>query len=226
MRAFSTATGNYLSSVAAKDARSLLWIVAKNRDTGAPESIGFWNGDDHRTFTIGGQARTYYGAGALIAIPSITYQVGLVVRMQSVSVSAIAPEIQTALRGYEPRLAAVEIHRALFDPDSGALVDEPHRMFKGEINTVTFSVSATGEVGCEIELASQARSLTRTLTALRSDNALRGRHPGDRFFRYADVSGSVDVFWGEKRAGRKATGSGGGTSPAPRPGRGNGEWGG
>lgn len=56
----------------------------------------------------------------------------------------------------------------------------------------------SGETRCEVTVASSARYLTRTLTLKRSD-ASQSRRLGDRFLRYADVSGEVDVYWGEKR---------------------------
>lgn len=42
-------------------------------------------------------------------------------------------------------------------------------------------------------------ALTRGLTAKYSDAAMRQRGSDDRLFRYADVSGKVPVYWGEKR---------------------------
>ena len=39
------------------DAHVLLWFQAKNRTTRAPETLGFWTGDDHREFLIGGEIR-------------------------------------------------------------------------------------------------------------------------------------------------------------------------
>ena len=53
------------------DARVLLWIEAKNRETGLSEVIGFWSGDDHQDFLIDGEIRTYFGAGQVIDVPPI-----------------------------------------------------------------------------------------------------------------------------------------------------------
>lgn len=210
MRSFDTATAAALAAPSIV-ARALVWIRAKDRTTGTEETIGLWTGEDVASFTINGQARTYYGAGALLAIEPIVSQAGLVVQMSRMTLSPLAPEVAQAIRGYEPRLAPVEIHRALFDPDTMGLVAEPHRMFSGWIDEVVLTTpEAGGTATCEVTLASAARGLTRTLPLKKSDESQK-RRSGDRFRRYADISAAVDVFWGEKRA-RVATGP---SAPAP-----------
>lgn len=47
-------------------------------------------------------------------------------------------------------------------------------------------------------MVSVATSLTRSLALKKSDEAQK-RRSGDRFRRYSDVSGAVDVWWGEER---------------------------
>ncbi|TAG28566.1 MAG: hypothetical protein EAZ40_03425, partial [Rhodobacterales bacterium] len=69
----------------------------------------------------------------------------------------------------------------------------------GIVDEVELSISPDdGKVTCDVTVASSARYLTRTLTLKRSDASQR-RRSDDRFLRYADVSGEVDVYWGEKR---------------------------
>lgn len=177
--------------------RSLIWITARNRVTGAAETMGLWNGDDHMTFTIAGQARTYYAAGSLIDVDDISGAVGIEVRMQSAVLSPLTPEVAQAIRGYDARLAPIEIHRAAFDPDSHVLMDEPHRVFTGWIDGIDLTEAADGEnAECRITMSSVARDLTRTLPLKRSDAGYSLRS-GDRIARYADVSANVPVFWGE-----------------------------
>ena len=53
-----------------------------------------------------------------------------------------------------------------------------------------------GEGGVELRIASAARALTRKLELKRSDASHRLRS-GDRFRRYAEISGSVSTAWGE-----------------------------
>ena len=198
MQSFTETELAYLASGAIM-ARRLLWITARNRTTGAAETLGLWDGDDHQDFVIGGQTRTYFGAGGLIGFEPLVAQVGLAVRVHTAHLSPLTPEVAQVLRGYEPRLAPVEIHRALFWPDSHNLVATPRRVFKGQIDHVQITTPEIGGTAvAEVQMVSVAASLTRSLALKKSDEAQK-RRSGDRFRRYSDVSGAVDVWWGEER---------------------------
>lgn len=178
--------------------RTLMWIVAHDRTTGAPTPLGLWNGDDHMTFNINGVDRLYYGAGSLGEVQDITGVVGIEVRMQTATLTPLTPEVAQAIRGYDARLAPVEIHRASFDPDTHALMEAPHRVFQGWIDGLDLDEAADGKSAeCRVTMSSTARDLTRTLALKRSDSSYQLRS-GDRFGRYADVAGTVDIYWGEK----------------------------
>lgn len=199
MRSFDAPTLAQFQNRAALSARILVWAVARNRTTDADESLGLWTGAQDASFTIGGTPRTYAGAGSIMEIPPIVSQSGIAVRMQRISLSPLSPEVAALIRTYDARFARIEIHRALFDPVTGLLVAEPHRLFKGIIDEVALPIDPkTGEVRCDVTIASSARYLTRTLPLKRSD-ATQQRRLGDRFLRYVDVSGEVDVYWGENR---------------------------
>ena len=172
----------------------LLWIEAMDGDTPAP--AGFWSGEDDRSFTIGGDARTYAG-GVALEVDPIRSAIGLDVRMQRVSLSLAAPEVALALKGRRTRFVRAEIHRALFSPLSGALVAEPHRLFLGTVDQV--DLTSGDEPQAVLTLASPARGLTRPLQALRSDAAMQRRNPGDRFRQYTALE-NVRVAWGEALA--------------------------
>lgn len=197
MRSYDASTLAYLGARAGVVSRTLVWVTGRNRSTGLPETAGFWNGLDDRTITAGGASRLYHAAGALMAVDGVTAGLGLDVRVVSVTLSPLSPEVAQVLRGYDPRLAPVEIHRALFDLDSGAVVGTPHRTFKGTVSDLTIT---TGErAQAQLSLVSAARSLTRSVYAFRSDASMRARSASDAFRSYADVSGEVDVWWGQKR---------------------------
>ena len=211
MRSYSPSELTYLQSRGGFTAKSLLWVSARNRSTGATESLGLWTGDEDRSFTIGGASRLYYGAGSILGIDAITMQAGVGVRLQRVSLSILTPEVQQLFKGYDAGLAPVEIHRALFDPLSGDLIAEPQRVWKGFVDQAPEHTPELGsEGGMDVSLASAARALTKGLSLTKSD-AVQQLRSGDRFNRYADVSGSVTVVWGEKReVGPQATASKGG----------------
>lgn len=208
MRSYSSPELAYLTSRNGFVARGLLWVQARNRSTGAVETMGLWTGEEDREFTIGGSTRTYHGAGGLLGLDQIVMQTGLTVRMQRVSLAPIATEVAQLLRGYDAGLAPAEIHRALFDPMTGDLVAEPKRLWKGVIDTAPIH---TGEIGgqstVDVALASAARALTKGLTLTKSD-AVQSLRGGDRFRRYQDVTGKVSVVWGEKKAATTTSGGG------------------
>ncbi len=200
MRTYDGATAAYFATQANICARALVWMSAKNRSTGAVEVMGFWNGDDHQQFTIGGVTRLYYGAGSLLQVPPMIYQSGLVVRTHMIEIGQLTPEGAQAIRGYDARLAPIEVHRALFDPLTMVLAAEPHRVFLGQVDQVSITTPEIGgQARCSIAMTTSARSLTKTITQMKSDETQR-RRSNDRFRRHIAVSGTVEVVWGEKRA--------------------------
>lgn len=199
MRAFSTATAAYFARRGPILAHALIWISARNRTTGAVEKIGFWTGADHQTFLIGGESRTYYGAGAALRIDPIRLAVGVQVRTLRAELSQVADTVLQALRGYDPRHAPVEIHRALFEPETEALVDEPHILFRGTIDKAPINTPKKGDRGTvPLEIASMARALTKGLSRFRSDACLKDRASTDTFRKYATRTDTVEVPWGAK----------------------------
>lgn len=189
--------------------RILVWITARNRDSGLPETAGFWSGDDDQSFTIGAEVRVYHGAGALLGMDDITAEIGIKVRTIDVWLATAAPEVVDAVRGYDLRLAPVEIHRVLTDPVSHQMIAAPHRIWKGQVDAAPLVTPALDGQGgrVTITVASASRALTRGLTGKYSDESMR-RRDDDRLFRYADVSGKVPVYWGEKRySSKSSTGS-------------------
>ena len=200
MRILDPTSAAYLAARTGVASRHMVHVIAKNRTTGALGALGLWQGDDHLTIAIGGINRTYYGAGTLIGVEPIRAGIGLEVRMLQLALSPLTPEVALMLRGYDARLAPAEIHRALLSLESGQLIAEPIRVFRGWVDEVKIR---TGEVGgtneATVTLASAARGLTRALTLTRSDAEMRRRNAGDRFREYTDVAGEVGVWWGEKR---------------------------
>ena len=176
--------------------RTLFWVTAKNRSTGLPESLGLWDGDDVAQFTIGVAVRTYYGP-SIMEVPTITGGVGLDVRQISVRVPHLSPEVQNMLRAYDPRLAPVEMHRAIYSLDTNALIGL-RRIFKGWITKAPITTGAEGQEGrAEISLVSASRSLTRKLALFRANADQRARLANDRGREYGSTSGLKEVWWGE-----------------------------
>lgn len=197
MREFSPATAAYLAARRAFRGHVLVWISARNRTTGGVEQIGFWTGADHQEFLIDGQARLYYAAGSMLKMDPIRLQNGIKVRSHRVTFSQIAPELEMLIRGYDPRHAPVEIHRALFDPLSDNLIDEPHLLIRGFVDKASLTTPPKGGAGSvTVEIASEARALTRALSRYRSDSTLKARAATDRFRQYASQTEAAETPWG------------------------------
>jgi len=185
----------------------LVWVSARNRDTGAIEATGFWTGGDDLAFTIGGVSRPYIGAGSLLDVPPIPEETGLNVRMLTVGLT-VDEATKNLVRGYDPGLQPVEIHRAVFNPETMALVAEPEFVFAGTVDETPIE---TGPIGgsskISLVIASLTRGLTRTVPLMKSDAALKERASGDLFRQYTAVTSKWQVPWGQGEV----------TAPASRP---------
>jgi len=196
-RFFDSGTAAHLGGSEAFESYYLVWVTARNRATGLPETMGLWTGPDNRQFTIGGQVRTYYGAGDLIGVDPIENSTGLDVIMRNISLAHISPEVATLLRGYDPRLAPIEVHIADYIPQTNVLAGAPRRVIFGSIDQSSIPTPAIGSDGvASITIASAARALTQKLTGKWSNETQQVEHPGDTFFGYANISGQVSVSWG------------------------------
>lgn len=197
MRTYSAATASYFASRSAFVGHILVWLQARNRDTNGIETIGFWTGADHAEFMIRGEARIYYGAGALLGMDPIRRQTGLKVRSQRITFSQISPEMMMAVRGYDPQHCPVEVHRALYDPSSEALIDPPHTILRGYVDKLKLPTPAKGERGnLTFDIATAGRALTKPVSRYRSDASLRARAPSDGFRKYSSLADMGEAPWG------------------------------
>lgn len=198
MRSYGANTQLWLTGRKPIVSRILIWITARDRSTNANATIGFWNGDDHETITVNGVPRLYYAAGNILTVDALTLAAGLDVRTWSITFSYLSDEINTAVRTYDAKHAPVEVHQVFFNPDTGLMLDAPVRIFKGQIAELSFSEGAFGnQSSIKMELESIAIDLTRNSTLKKSDESYKLRS-GDRIFKYADISGAVQVVWGTR----------------------------
>ncbi len=179
--------------------RLLYWIRAKNRSTGAEESLGIWNGEDTRQFVINGQTRPYVGGGGFLNADPLKQAVGLNIQRWTMMGSPVSPEFQNAVRLYDPKGAPVELHVAFFDTETDQLLADPYRVFRGWINTLNIQTGQkNGESTIKIDHVGNARILTRLLPAKRSNESQRRRNAADSFFSAVTISGSIQTPWGSK----------------------------
>lgn len=180
--------------------RWLVWISGQNRETGEVETSGFCNDVDEINVVINGQERQYVGAGAMLGIGELQYEAGTDIQYQRLEFSMVSEEVEQAVRQYDPRLAPVEIHLALFKPETGALVNTA-RAFSGWVEDAPIRERPT-EYGAisvvEFNLASSSRAGTRTVSAKKGPYSQRLRLETDRGRDYADMASEVKVRWGQE----------------------------
>lgn len=196
MAEFDASTQARLEDDSATAFQVAIWLIARNRTTGAAESLGFWTGDDHRNFTIGGQTRLYFGAGAVAQVPQVRAGIGLRVQYHRIKLPPFTEEVRQALRVYDARGAAVEVHQVAMDPLTGRPLGL-RRMIKGVLNGAPETRGGKGQQAfVELVIASSARALTRKPPLMRSAAALALRNPNDKFRDDVEQAGERIVPWG------------------------------
>lgn len=210
MRAISTANQTALSERALV-ARDFLWIVARNRDTGAPVSVGFWSDVENVSAvpvidpdTLTTVTRAYYGAGGLITIDDIPAVSSIQVQDVHIRMSQLDEMVELAVRGYDTKQARVEVHRGLFDPISRQLVAPAFVRFVGFVNLIEIKTPEEGGDGyVDLTCVSHTQELTRSNPSTRSHADQQIRAPGDDFFIDAATVGDWQFQWGEDRNAKK-----------------------
>lgn len=192
----------HLTSRSPRRAAALVWIAPRNRTTGQIEPSGFWTGPDHREFVIEGAQRLYYGAGGLLGLDPLRSVMGTDVQETTLRMALPTPEVEMAIRGYNLSQAEVQIHRALFDPVTLALIGISLR-FEGWVDRINITDASEDSAGeCKLTLTGSARAGTKKLSLKKSDASQRLRKLAsggeDRFYQYADISGAVPLKWGVK----------------------------
>lgn len=209
MRAISTENQAALSARALV-ARDFIWFVARDRETLAPVSVGFWSDIENVSSvpvidpnTGNLVSRNYYGAGSLIAIDDIPAVSTVQVQDIRIRMSQLDAAVNNVIRGYDTKQARVEIHRGLFDPVSRDLVAPAFVRFVGFVNLVEVHTPPEGGDGyAELTCVSHTQELTRANPSTRSHADQQLRAPGDTFFVDAAVVGDWKGTWGESRGAK------------------------
>ena len=169
---------------------------------GAAVSFGFWTGDDDAIFTvIDGETgspvnRTYYGAVNMVVdnIPRVS---DLTVQSIQIEVSQIATATELLVRGYDVRLAKVEIHEILLGPESRLPVSDPEVIFLGQIDAAPIETPRTGEDGTiTFSINSDAMAMLARVNPRRSSFQSQRRRSDDRWGKYAAVVKNWPIKWG------------------------------
>lgn len=197
MRSLNSAITTYYAAGGQPQVRVLVWITAREVDSGDPASLGLWTGADTQTITVGGAERVYYAAGGLIDLDPVKSTAALMIGDWSMRVSPISPPIIAALKEYDARRAAVEVHEWHHDAVTNLPLAAPVRVFRGTISRISLPTPAEGaEAVGTVTCDSDSWRLTRPVELVRSQAALAARAPGDLARQYNSLVG-VPVQWGE-----------------------------
>jgi len=185
--------------------RDFMTITARDRDTGAPVTEGYWSDvgsinapviDPETGLT---SYRDFFGSGTLIALDAIPLVSNLSVQAVKAKFSQIDDRIEELVRLYDVRQGRVEIFRGLFDTASRNIVDPATPRFVGFVDDLEIETPSEGDVGeVVLTFVSHTQELTKSNPDMRSHESQRARSAGDNFFRHAGVVGDWEFFWGKK----------------------------
>lgn len=184
--------------------RNLLTVYARELDGVGGQMFCFWNDlDIVDIYVMGGQTgttelRSFVGDGAILKMGRIQLTSDLTIRTVKVTLSQIHSTVLNMARGFDIRGARAEIHRVLFNPQTGAVIAQALPHFVGKVNRAPTDTPPTGGEGnMDLEIVSTTRELTRTSPAKKSDETQK-RRQNDRARRYTGTA-NVDVWWAKEK---------------------------
>ena len=184
--------------------RDFLTIHGWDED-GDPRDFCWWTGEDNVTTNVVSAvdgstvSRNFIGGNTLVEVPTIVDAIGLEARSYDFGLSQIHSAVQDMVRAYSIRLAVVEFHRGVFSPSTWSLVSTPFPRFLGRVDGVQVETPAVGGEGKIVVTAiSDVIDLTRTIPDMKSDEQQKLRL-GDRFRKWADTAGDIEVWWGQAK---------------------------
>lgn len=187
-------------------ARDFLWLVVRDRATGAQVTDGLWSDVGNVSAQVINpdtglvDTRNWYGSGTLVAIDDIPMVSNLSVQNVNIRLSQIDDRIADLVRLYDAKQGRVEIYRGLFDPESRQMVAPAECRFVGFIDQIEIKTPSENEEGSvTLVCASHTQEMTRGNPDTRSDATQKLRSPTDNFFQDTSTAGEWEVFWGSEK---------------------------
>lgn len=176
-----------------------VWVVARDRTTGAASAMGFWSGDEDTRVGVaipdGGVAQRDYIGGCNLTVEGLQYVADLTDNAVTVGLSQIADAAQELVRGLDVRLAYCEVHATTMT--GGAFTSAPQLMWVGIVDDGPISTPAAGsEGGISLKVRSEIMTQLGAINPAKSSDAHQRRRNGaDRFSEYASVIGTRKIQW-------------------------------
>lgn len=187
-------------------ARDFLWLVVRDRATGAQVTDGLWSDVGNVSAQVINpdtglvDTRDWYGSGTLVAIDDIPMVSNLSVQNVSIRLSQIDDRINDLVRLYDAKQGRVEIYRGLFNPDTRQMVAPAECRFVGFIDQIEIKTPSENEEGSvTLVCASHTQEMTRSNPDTRSDATQKLRSSTDNFFQDTSTAGEWPVFWGSEK---------------------------
>lgn len=182
--------------------RKLVLFKGKSFSTGSDTELAVWTGDEEREFTVeNGETNTSttrtYSGGVNLSVSSIPQVSDLTVQTVSVTLSHIAPLVETFIRGSDLRLGTIEIHDMLLNTTSRKPVSVAPLICYGEIDgSPIYDPEVGGEGSVTIRCIPKLISmLTRTNPAKSSYQEQKLRD-GDEFGLHGATVATWNIPWG------------------------------
>lgn len=148
---------------------------------------------------------TFTGAASLIEVTPAGQTVADTVQTVGITLSGLATDVLSSVFAYNLHRATVRIARALYDPDTRALVSVV-TWFRGYVDRDEIRETAQddGQGGriissvLVLDCVSRARELDRATYRTREFSDQIRDYPGDRGFEFARKTGAQKIDWGPR----------------------------
>lgn len=184
--------------------RKAIWIVAKNRETGEPEEIGIWSGDEDIDLTVTRGydnvtvTRSYYAGGALAKVSDIVRTSDLTAQTVTIDLSQIADAVQLVLRTHDVHRAQVEIHEIVLSPTTGQPIAAGLPQWLGMVDGAPIKTPSVGQKGrASLKTVSEMMMMLRRTNPEKASYEAQLLRDGDEWNLYAGVVETWELSWGQ-----------------------------
>ncbi|MCR9218922.1 MAG: hypothetical protein NXI21_01730 [Alphaproteobacteria bacterium] len=142
-----------------------------------------------------GVVNEFEGVGALGGISGVEDSVELKAHSVTFQLSGVRDEDVALVLNEHVQGRRVMVWRALFDADH-RVIDDPWLRFVGRMNTLALRRTEDGVQTAELTVANRMADWGRAAPVRFNAGNHQARHPGDRFFEFAEETAEKQILWG------------------------------